>query len=182
MRDNRARTRAIRQRMSETGETYTQAIHALNPKAKRHAPVRQLDVLRSIVAKLVQADRNYESLLEVERNRLETEGYRLIGGGQTDGELWEILDGRTGEPITDGDGGIAGYGAAIQQLDPDGMWFHIDQIKTEDEDPFDLVIDRLTEQGTPRSLIEAIGDWAMLVSDEELESYLGYSINPAAQP
>ena len=173
MSSNRARTRAIRHRMAETGETYTQAARAMNAVPRDHAPARQTDQLRSIVTNLVQADLAYDSLLEAERRQLEAAGHRLIGGGQTSGERWEITDVRTGELIAEGDGGIDGFDATTERLDPEGKWVHIDQIKTTEIDPFDVAVDRLVQQGIPRGLIAAIGEWATFASDEELENYLG---------
>lgn len=161
--------------MAETGETYTQASRVLDTVPRDSGPTRQNGSIRSIVANLVEADLAYASLLETEQRRLEAAGYRLIGGGQTDGEFWEITDGQTGEVLVEGGGGIAGYDAAADRLASEGKWFHVDQIKTPGVDPFDVAVDQLVQQGLPRGLVEAIGEWTATASDEELESYLGSS-------
>jgi hypothetical protein len=103
---------------------------------------------------------------------LESQGHRIVSGGQTGPNTWEILDWRTGLELTQGDDGLEGYDAATDRLDPDEIWIHIAQV---DPEPRPLPV----AAGIPESLSEALADWAssLSTSDEEIAEFIGWSEN-----
>jgi hypothetical protein len=130
--------------------------------------------IRDYVRALLRA----ELALEQERLKrislLEEAGRRIIDGGQTGEDSWEINDWRSGEVIASGTDGLAGYNAAGARLDPDGTWFHIDHADG-DEDEDAEPVDR---HGVPESLANALQDWLgmTLTPDEDVAVVVGWSV------
>lgn len=132
------------------------------------------DAIRDYVRALLRAD----LVLEQERLKrislLEEAGRRIIDGGQTGGDSWEITDWRSGEVLASGTDGLAGYEAAGARLDPDGKWFHIDHAdRDEDEDA-----EPVDHHGVPDSLANALQDWLgmTLTPDEDVAVVVGWSV------
>ncbi|MFI0929720.1 hypothetical protein ACH4TP_38215 [Streptomyces sp. NPDC021012] len=112
---------------------------------------------------------------------LEKAGHRIVGGGQTgrqeDGQAtWDITDWRTGETILEGVGDYDAYGAAGRRLDPDGMWFHIDNI-------YNMDTPQVDPKGVPASLADALQDWLgwANTSDEDVAAVVGWSVEEVAR-
>lgn len=106
---------------------------------------------------------------------LEEAGHRIVSGGQTGEESWEITDWRTGELIVSGTGDHLAYDAAAIQLDPDGKWLHIDNVDAE----------RTTVEpvGIPASLADALQDWLgfTATTDEDVAQFVGWSVEDIAR-
>lgn len=150
---NRARTRAIRQRMAETGEPYSQAARTISDTG---APVRTDDRL-SIILRTLLAEKSASSTTEeAEIAKEETQGHRIVTGGQTGPTAWEIIDWRTRQIIEQSSGGGDSYEQAMERLDPNGTWVHIDVLR--DEQAWTAAA-REHLPGIPDSLVEAIDDW-----------------------
>lgn len=105
---------------------------------------------------------------------LEAEGRRIVGGGQTGPDQWEIEDWRSGETLAAGSGGIDAYDAAATRLDPEGTWLHVDNLET----------DQVTVEpaGIPASLADALQDWlgSAGTSDEDVAEFVGWSVEDVA--
>lgn len=101
---------------------------------------------------------------------LEADGRRIVDGGQTSQDSWEITDWRTEEVLASGTDGLRGYDAAASRLDPDGTWLHIDRIDS-DETSVEPV-------GIPASLAGALEDWLGSVGtpDEDVAEFVGWSV------
>lgn len=112
----------------------------------------------------------------LERIRLlEEAGRRIVDGGQTGEDSWEIKDWRSGAVLASGAGGIEGYDAAAARLDPDGKWFHIDHT---DDDEDQERAEPVSHSGVPDSLASALQDWLGMVmtSDEDVAAVVGWSV------
>lgn len=106
---------------------------------------------------------------------LEAEGRRIIEGGQTGPDQWEIRDWRSGETLATGSGGIDAYDATSARLDPNGTWLHIENV------PSDLT--SVPPAGIPASLADALQDWlgSAGTSDEDVAEFVGWSVEDVAR-
>jgi hypothetical protein len=105
----------------------------------------------------------------------EKTGHRIVDGGQTSQDEWEITDWRTGETLASGADGLHGYDAAGQRLDPDGKWLHIDNLDTE--------YTKVKPIGIPASLADALEDWlgSAGTPDEDVAQFVGWSVEDVAR-
>ncbi|HEX5405048.1 MAG TPA: hypothetical protein VFX16_22420 [Pseudonocardiaceae bacterium] len=128
------------------------------------------DLVRAHIRALLSEQARDTQRRDAEIQALENQGHRIVSGGQTGQESWQILDWRTGQELAQDDDGIEGYDAAADRLDPDGMWIHIDHV-----DPKPWVLP--TTDGIPESLGEALADWvsSLNTSDEEIAEFIGWS-------
>lgn len=109
---------------------------------------------------------------------LEKAGHRFISGGQTSSgddevQTWAITDWRTGDLIVHGAGGIEAYDATAARLDPDGKWLHIDTVD-EGGAPVEF-------PGIPASLADFLQDWLGAAPDEDVASFVGWSVEEVAR-
>ncbi|MBC9927187.1 hypothetical protein [Leucobacter sp. cx-169] len=172
MSNNRALTRAIRERMSTTGETYTQAMNALKGGAP-HTVNHQPGSLQDIVEKLTAAEDEYDRLLTLEYDRLESEGYVLVGGGQLDGDSWDLHDGRTGIVIDSGAGGIEAFDRAAIKFAGDRSYCHVDRVEIPGGDPHTVAVRKIIASGTPDWLVNAIVEGMSQTTQFEIDDFLG---------
>lgn len=109
--------------------------------------------------------------------QLEKDGHRIIGGGQTYGDEWEITDWRTGELIERGDGGYQGYDKAVDRLDPDEKWILHENVDNDDDQ------EDVEPVGVPDSFADLLQDWLGLTStlDEEVAAVVGWSVEEVAR-
>jgi hypothetical protein len=100
----------------------------------------------------------------------EAEGRRIVNGGQTGQNTWDITDWRTGDLIIEGTGDHRAYDEAAERLDPDGKWLHVDNIDTESAD--------VEPVGIPASLANALQDWlgSAGTSDEDVAQFVGWPV------
>lgn len=75
------------------------------------------DLVREHVLAVLQDAAGWYDAILAERDRLENGGYRLVRGGQVDGEHWEIKDARTGAVLASGGDGMGGYELAAEKLE-----------------------------------------------------------------
>jgi hypothetical protein len=142
-----------------------------NPKAGTDTAVR--DYVRALL-------RQYRSDDEARQEHirsLEKAGHRIVDGGQTGHDEWEITDWRTGETLASGTGGLDAYGEAGKRLDPDDKWLHIDNIDADTE------ATSVEPVGIPASLADALQDWLGLAatSDEDVAAFVGWSVEEVAR-
>lgn len=132
-------------------------------------------VVRDYVRALLRQNRADEEVRQERIRALEAAGHRIVSGGQTGQESWEITDWRTGNLLANGSGDYSDYDAAAMRLDPDGKWLHIDNI---DADP--TVVEPV---GIPASLADALQDWLGLIAtpDEDVAQFVGWSVEDVAR-
>lgn len=130
--------------------------------------------VRDYVRAVLRQYRADEDALLERISALEEEGRRIIDGGQTGQDTWEITDWRTGDLIVKGTGGLEAYGEAAQRLDPDGTWLHRDNLDVEPED--------VEPVGVPASLAASLQDWLGMPStpDEDVAQFVGWSVEDVA--
>ncbi len=124
------------------------------------------------IRELLRANLAAEEAREEEIRRLEEAGHRIVNGGQTGMDSWEVTDWRSGALIEAGTNGLEGYGAVAARLDPTGMWFHIDHVGEDiDEIP-------VNSFGLPDSLAEALRSWfsALSTPAEDVAAVTGWSV------
>jgi hypothetical protein len=166
---SRARTRAIRAEMAQTGENYTRAATA----AGRSPAFRTgTDAVREHIRRVLADQLRWDQACDHRAEELERRGRRIVTGGSTSEDSWEVTDWRTGQLLAEGDGGLEGYGAAVARLDPDGTWFLVDHLYRAEP------VSEVTTPGIPRSLGDAIEDWIGSTStpDEEIAEFIGWSV------
>lgn len=131
--------------------------------------------VRDYVQALLRQYRSDEDARQQRIRALEAAGRRIVDGGQTGQDEWEITDWRSGETLASGTGGPDAYGEAAQRLDPNGTWLHVDNLDT---DPVDV-----EPVGIPASLAEALQDWLGLASttDEDVAQFVGWSVEDVAR-
>lgn len=131
--------------------------------------------VRDYVQALLRQYRADEDARQERILALEAAGRRIVGGGQTGQDSWEITDWRTGELLASGTGGIDDYDAATMRLDPDGMWLHIDTIDAEPASVEPL--------GIPASLADALQDWlgSAGTPDEDVAQFVAWSVEEVAR-
>ncbi|MEV5915740.1 hypothetical protein AB0M00_43520 [Streptomyces chartreusis] len=130
--------------------------------------------VRDYVRALLRQYRADEEARQARISVLEAEGHRLINGGQTGQDSWEITDWRTGNLLASGAGDHRAYDEAVMRLDPDGKWLHIDTVDT---DPADV-----EAVGIPESLADALQDWlgSAGTPDEDVAQFVGWSVEDVA--
>lgn len=130
--------------------------------------------VRDYVQALLRQYRSDEDTRLEQIRALEVAGRRIVNGGQTGQDDWEITDWRTGKTLASGTDGINGYDAATSRLDPDGKWLHIDHI-TE--------YTKVNPVGIPASLADALEDWmgSPGTSDEDVAEFVGWSVEEVAR-
>lgn len=110
------------------------------------------DLFRDHTRAILKFDEEHDQRQETLLADYEAKGHRIVSGGQTGHDTWDVTDYRTGKTLFEGDGGIEGY---YRVADEHGeMWVHIDPIT---EHLFDIP-DPITE-GLPESLCEALASW-----------------------
>jgi hypothetical protein len=131
--------------------------------------------VRDYVQALLRQHRSDEEARQERIRALEAAGHRIVDGGQTSQDEWEITDWRTGETLASGADGLRGYEAAGERLDPDGKWLHIDRLDTE--------YTKVEPVGIPDSLADALEDWLGLAgtSDEDVAEFVGWSVEDVAR-
>lgn len=138
-------------------------------------PTTPDDSVRNYVQALLRQHRSDEDARQERIRALEAAGRRMVNGGQTGEDEWEITDWRTGETLASGTGGLDAYGEAGQRLDPNGTWLHIDNLDTglADVEPI----------GIPASLADALQDWLGMAStpDEDVAQFVGWSVEDVAR-
>lgn len=75
------------------------------------------NLVREHVLAVLRDSAEWSDAILAECRRLEDEGYRLVSGGQIDGDRWEIKDARTGAVLASGDDGMEGYERAAEKLE-----------------------------------------------------------------
>lgn len=157
--------------MAESGANYARAAREVGDPRQQHTPNRT-DLVRAHIRALLSDEAQYTQQRDAEVEALEAEGHRIVDGGQTGQDSWEILDWRSGERLAYGADGLDGYDETTDRLDPDGMWVHIDQIGSE-PGPGPVTA------GIPESLGEALDDWvsSRSTSDEEIAEFVGWSVD-----
>lgn len=129
------------------------------------------DLIVAHIRAVDQASQNDYAARERKVDELVASGKRIIDGGQTssyydDGTCdWEVTAWKTDEVVLSGRSDIAGYDKAVQEADPDGTWFHIDNIE--------LPLSDTVTAGLPESLQTALRDWTENASEEDLDLVLG---------
>jgi len=144
--------------------------------------------IKQHLIEILEAFKRYEDRREARIQELETQGRRIVDGGQTssygeDGKCdWEITDWRTGEVIASGRGTIEDYDAAGDASDPEHHFFHIDHV-SDDDDPLAPPYDVRPTEGVPDSLSRALIEWAENsgTSNEDIAIVLGWSIEKVAE-
>jgi len=148
----------------------------LTSMADAHTPQPGTDTaVRSYVQSALRQYYAAQEAREESIRALEAAGHRIINGGQSGQEEWEITDWRTGDLLARGTGNHHDYDDAARRLDPDGKWLHIDTI---DIDPMDV-----EPVGIPESLANALLDWlgSTGTPDEDVAEFVGWSVDDVAR-
>jgi hypothetical protein len=79
--------------------------------------------------------------------------------------------------LATGAGGLDGYDAETQRLDPEGKWFHRDLLQDE------VPLSKVETPGVPPSLGQAIEDWlgAVGTPDEEIAEFIGWPVEKVTE-
>lgn len=168
---NRARSRAIRKRMAETGASYTRAAREAGDPTGR-VDQHRADPVRAHIRALLLDQAADMSLRDAEIQELQAQGRRIVGGGQISRHEWEITDWATGQVLARGKDGLEEYAAASERLDPEGTWIHIDHVGPELSPLPDTA-------GLPESLGTALADWigSRSTPDEEIAEFIGWPVD-----
>ncbi|MEU7820679.1 hypothetical protein [Catellatospora sp. NPDC049133] len=131
-----------------------------------------MDLAQEYVRRYLVSQREAESRLADEIGKLEAVGHRIIDGGQTGQSSWMYTDWLTGEVIASGDDDPDDE--VFEELDPDGMFIHIDNVVRHPVNP--------DNPGIPHSLAEALRDWVDLLktTDEDIAQFVGWSADDVA--
>jgi hypothetical protein len=129
------------------------------------------DAVRIHVRKALEAERAYTDAVNDKVREVEAAGGRVIGGGQIDGDEWEITDWRTGERIAHGHSGADGLDDVLSRLDPDGKWWHVDRLYDDI-----LLGDVSPTEGVPPSLATALEDWVTSGPSDEVAEIAGWPV------
>lgn len=170
---NRARTRAIRAEMTQTGQKYARAAAtaAETPRgdggARSSGEAAVEHVRRLLRAQLAIDDARSERLKE-----LEQQGHRIVDGGQVGVDEWNILDWNTHEVLAEGNDGWDGYAAAAKRLCPDGRMVHVDDVTD------NMPLPQVSTPGVPPSLGQALDEWISRSDTpvEEIAQFIGWSV------
>lgn len=138
------------------------------------------DPVREHVRRVLEASLSHTQACLQRVEDLERAGYRIVGGGQTDTDTWEVTDWHTDQILVEGGGGLDGYDAATEhrrRLHPDEKWFHCDHLGN-DELPAEV-----ETPGVPLSLGECLTDWVegLHTTDEEIADFVGWSVEKVRQ-
>lgn len=175
---NRKRTRAIRTDMARTGDNYTRVANRAGGTSASTDSNNRTDAVREHVRRVLEAMGDVSDKKEARAQELERAGYRLVGGGQTGFDTWEITDWRTGDIIAEGDNGPHGYNEANDRLDPDERFYHADHLY-EGFPPVEIIT-----PGVPKSLGRAIlEDWIERLNTpaEEIAEFVGWPVEKVRQ-
>lgn len=151
--------------------------HDLTSLVDQQAQAGTDTVVRDYIQSLLRQYRSDEEARQERIRALEADGHRIVNGGQTGHDAWEVTDWRTGDLLARGTGDHRAYDAAATRLDPDGKWLHIDNINIEAE-PVDV-----EPVGIPASLAGALQDWlgSAGTPDEDVAEFVGWSVEDIAR-
>lgn len=167
--------------MAETGEKYVQAANALGATQPKKSVPSRTDLVRDFLRTVLEQHASDTQRIELALNRAESEGLRLVDGGQVGPTSWEITDYRTGAVIARGDDGLEGYEKAGDRLDPEGTWIHVDPFAERELERGRVAS---TNPGLPPGLADVLEDWVLggrQTSDEEVAEFLGYTPQDVAE-
>ncbi|GIE76626.1 hypothetical protein Aph02nite_25760 [Actinoplanes philippinensis] len=124
--------------------------------------------LKTYIQNVLEANHADNERIDERIEQLESEGHRIVDGGQIGETAWDIVDWRTNEILAAGDDGLDGFVAAGQELDPDDKWIHYDRVVEDVE---------LTEVDTdlPDGLAAVVEDWALSGDTEEIAGFIGWT-------
>lgn len=128
------------------------------------------DLLKTHIQNVLETNHADNLKIEERIGELESQGHRIVGGGQIGETAWDIVDWRTNEILAAGNDGAEGFAAAGRELDPDDKWIHYDRV-LEDAD-----LTYVTAEGLPDGLANAIEDWALAGDAEEIAEFLGWPV------
>lgn len=170
---NRARTRAVRAEMAQTGDSYTRAAARASTATPPQNAGSGIDAVREHACRVLQAASSENQTRLRHAEELERAGHRIVGGGQTGPDSWTIYDWRTNQLLAEGATGIEGYDAVAERLDPDDRWFHCDHLWD------DVPLTDVETPGVPPSLGRAIEDWlgSTGTPDAEIAEFVGWSVD-----
>jgi len=133
------------------------------------------DPIHEYVIRLLEANGVYHDAHAAKVAELEAAGRRLIDVTEDPDEQWKITDWRTGALIAEGGGTNDEYDAIVQQLDPDGLWLHIDGVEPEE-------VEVEIPDGLPPGLAIAVQEWVSTpgVPTEEVAGYIGWPVEKVA--
>lgn len=127
-------------------------------------------IVKKHIETLLQHENYIDNAREAILRGYEAKGYRIVDGGQTDHDTWEVKDYRTGETIVQGGGGIDGYLETVGS-DQGKMWVDIDPLT---EDLYDEP-EPVTE-GLPESLCEALSNWVSTADSEDIAEFIDWPV------
>lgn len=158
------------------GDNYTRAAARAGTEATDAAgrTDRRGDCLvREHVRRVLQAHRNDDDARARRVGELERDGYRIVEGCQTDGDQWVIHDWRTGELLASGGGGIDGYDAACERLDPAQNWYDSDALYD------DVPLSDVATPGVPATLANLLEEWVATTAtpDAEIAEFVGWLVS-----
>ena len=126
------------------------------------------DISKQYVRLAVEASDAHDAAELAEIERLEAQGFRIVGGGQTGSDSWEITDWRTGEVLGQGDG-YDNYEAASDALDARQPTYHRDHVLNDSDAEKALLDGPEPLPGMPASLAEALLTWTWENPDDARE-------------
>ncbi|MEV4280520.1 hypothetical protein [Actinoplanes xinjiangensis] len=127
--------------------------------------------LKSYIRNVLEANHADNEKIERRIARLESEGRRIVAGGQINETAWDIVDWRTNEILAAGDDGLDGFEAAGKDLDPDDKWIHYDRVLEDTEPTW------VEDEGLPDGLADVIEDWALSGDAEEIAEFVGWPVD-----
>jgi hypothetical protein len=127
--------------------------------------------LKTYIQHVLEANHADNARIDQRIAELESEGRRIVAGGQISETSWDIVDWRTNEILAAGNDGLDGYEAAGKDLDPADRWIHYDRVVEDVEltwvEPGDL----------PDGLAEVVEDWALSGDADEVAEYVGWTVD-----
>jgi hypothetical protein len=130
------------------------------------------DLVREHVLAVLRDSAKWHDAILAECHRLENEGYRLVTGGQIDGERWEIKDARTGAVLASRGDGMEGYGRAAEKLESAQPIFDTSHIWNDVDHPCSAEKTRLSRL-LPQ-LARVINEWNIETEDPDaIGAWLG---------
>jgi hypothetical protein len=125
--------------------------------------------LKTYIQNVLEANHADTERIDQRIEQLESDGHRIVAGGQINETAWDIVDWRTNEILAAGDDGLDGYEAAGKNLDPADKWIHYDRVAEDIEltwvEPGDL----------PDGLAEVVEEWALSGDADEIAEYIGWT-------
>ena len=130
-----------------------------------------LDAIRNHVAAVIEANEDFDEELARRARAKESEGFRIVDGGQTGPHVeglapWELTDWRTGEVIATGTGL-----ESFQAMFDEERWWHVDSLN------YEPVMPASVPGGLPPGLARALANWAA-ADPVEAEIWLEASAPP----